>query len=83
MRQAPRRLQGEAIDNQISAANELAELTGAAPYSCAQVLRRFLMQGSILPRSTSSRFPIFAFRLQQFLTRGDTVWATIEPETDR
>ncbi len=31
----------------------------------------------------SSRFPIFAFRLHQFFTRGDTVWATIEHEAVR
>ena len=83
IRQAPRRLQGEPIENQISAADELAGLTGAAADSCGQVLRRFLLQGSTLRRSASSRFPIFAFRLHQFLTRGDTVWATIEPEADR
>src|SRR3970040_2439036 len=34
-------------------------------------------------RSASSRFPIFAFRLHQFFTRGDTVWATIESEDAR
>ena len=31
-------------------------------------------------QSESSRFPIFAFRLHQFFTRGDTVWATLEAE---
>jgi hypothetical protein len=31
----------------------------------------------------ASRFPIFAFRLHQFFTRGDTVWATIESESER
>ncbi len=41
------------------------------------------MKGSGLRRSASSRFPTFAFRLHQFFTRGDTVWATIEPEADR
>ena len=40
-------------------------------------------KGSELRRSASSRFPIFAFRLHQFFTRGDTVWATIEPEAER
>jgi hypothetical protein len=42
-----------------------------------------LLQGSTLRARASSRFPIFAFRLHQFFTRGDTVWATIEPEGDR
>ncbi|MEW6363708.1 MAG: DEAD/DEAH box helicase [Acidobacteriota bacterium] len=78
VRQAPRRLQGEG-----SAAEELATLTSTSPSQCAAVLRRFLLKGSELRSSASSRFPIFAFRLHQFFTRGDTVWATIEPEPAR
>jgi ATP-dependent helicase YprA (DUF1998 family)/very-short-patch-repair endonuclease len=78
IRQAPRRLQGED-----SAAAELARLTSTDPQRCADVLRRYLLQGSKLRRSPSSRFPIFAFRLHQFFTRGDTIWATIEPEGER
>ncbi|OFV82724.1 MAG: hypothetical protein A2W26_09840 [Acidobacteria bacterium RBG_16_64_8] len=78
VRQAPRRLQGED-----GAAEELALLTSTDSERCADVLRRFLMKGSELRRSESSRFPIFAFRLHQFFTRGDTVWATIEPEAER
>lgn len=83
VRQVPRRLQGDEIEHQRSAASELAELTGTDPERCAAVLRRFLLQGSKLRRSESSRFPIFTFRLHQFFTRGDTVWATIEPEAER
>lgn len=83
IRQAPRRLQGDVIENQKSAASELAELTGADPDRCAAVLRRFLLNGTKVRRRESSRFPIFAFRLHQFFTRGDTVWATLEPEADR
>ncbi|MFH1219111.1 MAG: DEAD/DEAH box helicase [Candidatus Eisenbacteria bacterium] len=79
IRQVPRRIEGEA-----SAAEELARLTATDDVSrCAAVLRRFLLKGSQLRRSASSRFPIFAFRLHQFFTRGDTVWATIEPEAER
>lgn len=83
VRQAPRRLQGEEIEGQTSAASELAEMTGSDPDHCATVLRRFLLHGSKLRRSESSRFPLFAFRLHQFFTRGDTVWATLEPEAER
>lgn len=83
VRQAPRRLKGDEIENQKSAATELAELTGTGPEDCAEVLRLFLLQGSKLRRSESSRFPIFAFRLHQFFTRGDTVWATLEPKAER
>jgi ATP-dependent helicase YprA (DUF1998 family)/very-short-patch-repair endonuclease len=78
VRQAPRRLQGDD-----SAAAELANLTSTDPTQCAAVLRNFLVKGSQLRRSESSRFPIFAFRLHQFFTRADTVWATIEPEPVR
>jgi ATP-dependent helicase YprA (DUF1998 family)/very-short-patch-repair endonuclease len=78
VRQAPRRLQGED-----GAAEELGRLTSTDPVRCAAVLRQFLLKGSELRRSASSRFPIFAFRLHQFFTRGDTVWATIESEATR
>ncbi len=78
IRQHPRRLRGPE-----SAATELADFTGADPELTYDKLRAFLLRGSELRRSESSRFPIFAFRLHQFLTRGDTVWATIEPESGR
>ena len=79
VRQSPRRVDGED-----SAAEELARVTSTADrVQCADVLRRFLLKGSELRASASSRFPIFAFRLHQFFTRGDTVWATIEPEAER
>jgi ATP-dependent helicase YprA (DUF1998 family) len=79
VRQEPRRVHGED-----SAAEELARVTSTAdPAPCVDVLRRFLLKGSELRASTSSRFPIFAFRLHQFFTRGDTVWTTIEREVER
>ena len=83
IRQLPRRLQGEMLEGQQSAAAELADLTSTDPTRCVGVLRRFLLQGANLRRSESSRFPIFAFRLHQFFTRGDTVWATVEAESLR
>jgi superfamily II DNA/RNA helicase/very-short-patch-repair endonuclease len=78
IRQTPRRLEGDD-----SASQELARLTSTDPSGCAKVLRRFLLKGSELRQSASSRFPIFAFRLHQFFTRGDTVWATLEQEGQR
>ena len=89
VRQAPRRLQGGIpgeggrTEDRESAADELARVTGIDAERCARVLREWLLQGSNLRRTESSRFPIFAFRLHQFLTRGDTVWATLEPEGRR
>lgn len=83
VRQIPRRLTGDPIEGQESAAAELAGLTSTDVEKCASVLQRFLLRGASLRRTESSRFPIFAFRLHQFFTRGDTVWATLEPESVR
>jgi ATP-dependent helicase YprA (DUF1998 family) len=83
VRQSPRRVEGDELEHRKSAASELAELTGIGADRCADVLRRFLLHGSTLFPSPASRFPVFAFRLHQFFTRGDTVWATLEPEADR
>ena len=60
-----------------------AEPAGVDPQRCAEVLRRWLLRGAALYRNESSRFSLFAFRLHQFLTRGDTVWASLEPEAHR
>lgn len=78
IRQPPQKIRGEA-----SASERLATLTSQEPEECYRVIRSFLIKGSELRRSASSRFPIFAFRLHQFFTRGDTVWATLEPEDSR
>ncbi|HAS51389.1 MAG TPA: DEAD/DEAH box helicase, partial [Gammaproteobacteria bacterium] len=78
IRQPPRRLRGKG-----SAVAELATLTGLDADHCDRVLRQFLTQGSQLRRTEFSRFPIFAFRLHQFFTRGDTVWTTLEAEASR
>ena len=56
---------------------------GQSSERCAKVLREWLLKDSELRRNESSRFPIFAFRLHQFPTRGDTVWASLEPEATR
>lgn len=78
IRQPPRKLRGEE-----SAASDLAALTSTDQEQGYSVLRSFLVRGAELRRSDSSRFPIFAFRLHQFFTRGDTVWTTMEPESIR
>lgn len=78
IRQKPQRLRGDA-----SAAATLAEMTGCDIGRAHDLLRAFLRKGADLRKTPSSRFPIFAFRLHQFLTRGDTVWATVESEAER
>ena len=64
------------------AASQLAELTSVAPDAAATKIREFLLAGSRCKRPNSA-YPFFAFRLHQFITRGDTAWATLESESER
>ena len=60
------------------AAHELAALTGSDAGRCEDILRRYLLRGADLQIPGPRPVPVFAFRLHQFFTRGDTVWATLE-----
>jgi ATP-dependent helicase YprA (DUF1998 family) len=64
------------------AAADLAEGCGAAPEACAAAIRSVLLAGSKLRDEVTTR-PLFAFRLHQFISKGDTVHVSIEPEVDR
>ncbi len=66
----------------VTAASEsLAELTGRSAFQCRMAIESTLLAGSSL-RGPNGR-PIFAFRLHQFLSKGDTVYASIGAEGDR
>lgn len=65
-----------------AAAAELARLTGLAQSTCEQALREVLRAGSRITDPTTGR-PVFAFRLHQFLSKGDTVYVSLEPEATR
>ena len=64
------------------AALALAELTGTDPVRCELAIQRTLQAGSKSRDQRSGR-PLFAFRLHQFLSRGDTVYVTIEDGSTR
>ena len=64
------------------AAKELAELTGHSIEKCADAIRSTLHTGSRAVDPTTAR-PLFAFRLHQFLSKGDTVYVSLEPEATR
>jgi len=66
----------------IDAAAKLSELTSIEPHRCREVIQKTLLRGFEI-KSTENGTPLFAFRLHQFISRGDTVYATIEPEKDR
>jgi ATP-dependent helicase YprA (DUF1998 family) len=64
------------------AARLLARQTGAGPGECEKALERTLQAGSHA-RDPGTGRPLFAFRLHQFLSKGDTVYVTLEDENTR
>ncbi|MEG9514638.1 protein kinase [Saccharopolyspora indica] len=69
VRQKPARIE--------DAAKELADSSGRSEDECAEAIRRTLEAGSEVENSVTGR-PLFAFRLHQFLSKGDTVYVTLE-----
>jgi superfamily II DNA/RNA helicase len=63
-------------------AGQLAEFTGQSPSACGNAIRATLLAGS-RARDTATGQPLFAFRLHQFLSKGGTVYTTLEPEATR
>ncbi|MHB1890869.1 MAG: DEAD/DEAH box helicase, partial [Acidimicrobiales bacterium] len=63
-------------------AAELAKVTGATPAAATSALRNALIAGSQVEDPATGR-PLFAFKLHQFVSRGSSAYATIEPEAGR
>jgi ATP-dependent helicase YprA (DUF1998 family) len=65
------------------AAKKLSELTRLPEERCAAAIEEGLLAGyGCEPDPRTGRAP-FAFRLHQFISRGDAVYASIEPEPER
>ncbi|MEX0874890.1 MAG: DEAD/DEAH box helicase [Actinomycetota bacterium] len=64
------------------AAEQLSTLTEVGAETCQTAIERQLLAG-YGAENPDTRFPVFAFRLHQFISRGDTAYATIEPEDER
>ena len=77
IRRTPRALRGEK-----GAATELAEIANIEVDAAEAVIQRYLYAGSDVQHEETG-FPVFAFRLHQFISRGDTVWASLEDEEAR
>jgi len=78
IRKEPLPLRGPA-DN---AAHRLAQLTGLKEELCGRALEKALMEGFRL-NHPETQFPVFAFRLHQFISRGDTVYTSLRPPNER
>lgn len=75
VRQEPRSIQDTARD--------LAEITGVNEGTCAEVIETWLLAGYKCEPNPDTGFAPFAFRLHQFISPGDTVYATLESEDVR
>lgn len=64
------------------AARELAVLTGVDEGQCVAGIQQQLLAGYAI-RHPETKFPAFAFRLHQFISRGETVYASVEAESVR
>lgn len=76
------RVTPRAIGGAGGAAAELAALTGIDRGAGEAAIARQLLAGYDV-KVPDSPFPAFAFRLHQFISKGDTVYASPEPEPDR
>ena len=77
------RVQPRSIRGDQGAARVLSDLTGVPDSRCAAAIEEQLLASYGAEPNPANGFPVFAFRLHQFISRGDTVYATIEPEADR
>ncbi|WP_116023709.1 protein kinase domain-containing protein [Thermomonospora umbrina] len=74
VRQAPAKIE--------TAAAELSAQSGVSEPECTHAIRRTLEAGSEARHPVTGR-PLFAFRLHQFLSKGDTVYVTLEDPATR
>ncbi len=75
-RSIPRPLKGEE-----GTVSELAKLTDVPEERCESAIRETLLRGYHIPNRLDR--PTFAFRLHQFISKGETAYASPEAENDR
>ena len=78
VRKKPRPITGET-----GGAAELATLTGLSQKHCIDAIEYWLLAGYQAESSSDTGRPPFAFRLHQFVSPGDAVYASIEVEDER
>jgi ATP-dependent helicase YprA (DUF1998 family) len=66
-----------------SAADALSQQVDVDPATCEGVIQNWLLAGYDGEPNAETGYAPFAFRLHQFISPGDTVYATVEPEDVR
>lgn len=77
-----RRARPRSLHGTDGAARQLSQETRLPEDACLEALVEVLMTG-YKTRNPETGFPVFAFRLHQFISRGDTVYTSLEPEETR
>jgi ATP-dependent helicase YprA (DUF1998 family) len=72
-----------AIEGKDGAARDLSTLTGLPEAPCAEAIESMLLAAYRCEPSPETGNPPFSFKLHQFVSRGDTVFASLEPEVSR
>jgi len=78
-----KRAKPKSIYGKNGAAHALSVLTGIEVSLCAVQIERTLLAGYSCEPDPETRFPVFAFRLHQFIARGETVFSSLEEEKKR
>ncbi len=73
----------KSISGEQGAAHELSQITGAPLERCVAAIQRTLLAGYECEPIPETGRPPFAFRLHQFITPGDTMYASLEPAGKR
>ena len=76
------RAKARTVTGDRGAARKLEADTGLPVDHCQKAIEDALLAGFQCPNPETG-FPTFAFRLHQFISRGGTVYATLEPEAER
>ncbi len=79
----PVRSEPRSIMGSEGAAAELSILTGIDEQTCAEAIQRWLLAGYKCEPNPLTGFPPFAFRLHQFISPGEAVYASLEAEAER
>jgi ATP-dependent helicase YprA (DUF1998 family) len=77
-RSTPRSIKGKD-----GAAELLCQQTGIDGVQCAKAIAHWLMAGTTCKANPETGFSPFAFRLHQFVSPGNTVFASLESESNR
>ena len=77
VRQKPQQISGEN-----GAVGKLVRLTRLSPEKCRDAIQEIFLAGNRCQRPDTNQ-PFFAFRLHQFISRGDTAYVTAELGPDR